>query len=67
MEKAENHLDRARNDLRPIRCTYCGRFLGYECVKVGMVRLKCKGCKMWTTILGEDWELTMEKQLVNIE
>ena len=55
-----------KNDLRPVRCTKCGRFLGLELIKTGVVMLKCKNCKMWTTVLGEEWELTKEEEPARI-
>jgi len=38
------------NELRPIRCTRCGRFLGYEAIESGGVVLKCANCKNWTVV-----------------
>jgi phage FluMu protein Com len=53
-----------QDDLKPVRCISCGRFLGMENIKVGIVRLKCKSCKQWTVLLGrdEDWSLTSENK-----
>lgn len=44
-------------DERSIYCTNCGHFLGLEAVTVGYIKLKCKSCKLWTTVLGDKgWE-----------
>lgn len=37
-------------NLKPIHCTRCGRFLGFEMIVVGVVQLKCPKCKDWTQI-----------------
>lgn len=44
-------------DLREIHCTRCGKFLGFEFVMLGIVEIKCKGCKEWTTISNFPEEL----------
>jgi len=36
--------------LTELHCIGCGRFLGYECVVVGVIKIKCKSCKEWTVI-----------------
>ena len=41
-----------KSELRQIRCSECGRFLGLGTIKEGEVYLKCKNCKSWTVILG---------------
>ncbi|MFA5401244.1 MAG: hypothetical protein WC359_12425 [Dehalococcoidia bacterium] len=33
-----------------IRCPGCGRFLGYQAIAWGAVRIKCPNCKDWVTI-----------------
>ncbi len=40
------------NQLRQIRCSSCGRFLGLSNIKEGEAYLLCKNCKMWTVVLG---------------
>lgn len=32
-----------------MRCPKCGRFLCYVAVVAGMIRIKCKKCKLWIT------------------
>ncbi len=44
------------NNLRQIRCSECGRFLGLGNITEGEVYLKCKNCKTWTVILGGEAE-----------
>ena len=51
------------SQLRQIRCSSCGRFLGIGYIEEGEVYLKCKNCKMWTVVLGE----TAEKNLTGKE
>ena len=33
-----------------MHCPHCGRFLGYQAIVWGMVKIKCSKCKEWTTI-----------------
>jgi phage FluMu protein Com len=33
-----------------IHCGSCGRFLGYQAIMLGVVKLLCPNCKEWTTI-----------------
>lgn len=42
--------------LRPIRCSCCGRFHGMGNIVEGEVYLKCKSCKQWTVVLGGEAE-----------
>lgn len=39
-------------ETQEIRCPKCGRFLGYQAVIWGLVKLKCSNskCKEWVTI-----------------
>ena len=39
-----------------IRCIHCGRFLGFEAIIVGIVKIYCKNCKGWTIIDALDIE-----------
>lgn len=50
--KVENN----NNNLRQIRCSECGRFLGLGNIIEGEVYLKCKNCKAWTVVLGGEAE-----------
>ena len=43
-------------ELRQIRCSTCGRFLGKGLIQEGEVYLWCKRCKTWTVILGGEAE-----------
>jgi phage FluMu protein Com len=36
-------------EMEPVRCPQCGRFLGYQAIVAGAVRIKCRKCKMWVT------------------
>lgn len=36
--------------LDPVYCGHCGRFLGYEKVLFGHVKILCPKCKGWTEI-----------------
>ena len=51
------------SQLRQIRCSNCGRFLGIGHIEEGELYLKCKNCKMWTVVLG----VTAEKNLTGQE
>lgn len=33
-----------------IHCIGCGRFIGFQAIVWGAVKLKCPRCKEWTTI-----------------
>jgi len=44
------------NELRQIRCSECGRFLGVGNIIEGELYLKCKNCKNWTVVLGGEAE-----------
>ena len=33
-----------------MHCVGCGRFLGYQAVVWGIVKIKCPNCKEWNTI-----------------
>jgi len=51
------------SELRQIRCSNCGRFLGIGHIEEGEIYLKCKNCKVFTVILGK----TAEKNLTGKE
>ena len=34
----------------PIRCSRCGRFLGYSIVENAMVLIRCHNCKGWSVV-----------------
>jgi phage FluMu protein Com len=36
--------------LQEIRCPGCQRFLGYQAIVWGAVKLKCPNCKAWVAI-----------------
>lgn len=38
------------NGLWPVRCSSCGRFLGYAAVVDGLVLILCKNCKSWNIV-----------------
>jgi phage FluMu protein Com len=41
------------SELRPVRCTRCGHFFGFEAIEAGGVVLKCCKCKNWTVVKAE--------------
>jgi phage FluMu protein Com len=51
------------SQLRQIRCSNCGRFLGIGHIEEGEIYLKCKNCKVFTVVLGK----TAEKNLTGKE
>ena len=36
-----------------IRCPGCGRFIGYQAIEKGAVRIICPNCKEWVTVEAE--------------
>ncbi len=50
------------NNLRQIRCSECGRFMGLGNVLEGELYLRCKNCKNWTVVLGQQAEKTLTGQ-----
>lgn len=38
------------DDLPPIHCVGCGRFIGFSALVLGVVRFFCPKCKAFTTI-----------------
>ena len=41
---------RIEKELNPIYCSGCGRFLAYEAIVEGVLRIKCRHCKGWSTL-----------------
>jgi len=33
-----------------IHCGGCGRFLGFQAIAWGVIKIKCPNCKSWTTL-----------------
>jgi len=44
------------DELRQVRCSQCGRFMGLGNLTEGEIYLWCKRCKIWTVVLGEEAE-----------
>lgn len=45
--------DIAKNQMvqsQEMHCASCGRFLGYQAIVWGMVKIKCPNCKEWNTL-----------------
>lgn len=42
--------DKKMVETREIHCPNCGRFLGYQAILWGIVKLKCSNCKEWLEI-----------------
>lgn len=49
-------------DLSPVRCGTCGRFLGLECIEKGVSLIKCKNCKNWALLVRGGSELYLTKE-----
>lgn len=50
-EKRKTQIDhRKMVDTQEIHCSACGRFIGYQAILWGIVRIKCPNCKQWLTI-----------------
>ena len=45
------------NDLMPIRCGYCGRFHGFECILNGIAFIRCHNCKQWIVLVKGEVEM----------
>jgi phage FluMu protein Com len=59
----EKRVATNNSQLRQIRCSNCGRFLGIGHIEEGEIYLKCKNCKVFTVVLGK----TAEKNLTGKE
>jgi len=52
---------RKQKDLNPVYCSGCGRFLAYEAIVEGVLRIKCRHCKGWTSLAIERDETSQPK------
>lgn len=46
---AKDIIENQMVQTQEMHCQACGRFLGYQAIMWGVVRIKCK-CKQWNTI-----------------
>jgi predicted Zn-ribbon and HTH transcriptional regulator len=37
-------------EMQPMRCPNCGRFLAYQAIVIGAIKVKCRNCKVWVTL-----------------
>lgn len=37
-------------ETQEIHCSGCGRFLGYQAIVWGHIKIKCHTCKQWNTL-----------------
>ena len=37
-------------ETQEMHCATCGRFLGYQAIIYGIIKIKCRNCKEWNTI-----------------
>ncbi len=37
-------------EMEEVRCPSCGRFLGYQAIVIGALKIKCRNCKVWCTL-----------------
>lgn len=50
-----------------VRCSHCGRFLGYASIKDGLVIIKCKNCKNWSIVAeGPTFESLTTKDIYDM-
>ena len=55
------------NGLSPIRCSACGRFLGYALITDGVVLILCKNCKSWSIVAeGETGSSLTTEEIYNM-
>lgn len=47
------------HEIRNIRCSNCGRFLGKGYIKEGELYLLCKNCRNWTVVTEGETELRL--------
>lgn len=50
---ATKHEDIGRDQMvqtQEMHCVDCGRFLGFQAIIWGLVKIKCPNCKAWHTI-----------------
>jgi len=45
--------------MQEVHCSTCGRFLGYQCVIIGIVSIFCPRCKNFTQICNYPEENNM--------
>ena len=48
-KKAEEYLA-LKYGLEPLRCSSCGRFMGYMAIRDGISFLLCKNCDGWSMV-----------------
>jgi len=50
-EEGDFGLDMGKSVIpaKELRCPACGRFIGYEAIAWGAIKLKCPNCKEWLT------------------
>lgn len=51
-EREQFHQELVSQGFAPLRCSNCGRFLGYERIVEGAVLLRCHNCKAFNEIVG---------------
>ncbi len=37
-------------EMEKMRCPQCGRFLAYQAIVVGALKVKCRKCKVWVIL-----------------
>ncbi len=49
-------------EMEEVRCPSCGRFLGYQAIIIGAIKLKCRNCKVWNTLEVIPPEIIIEEE-----
>lgn len=49
-KKEAYEADKELYALQEFHCTACGRFIGYQAIIWGVIKIKCPRCKEWTII-----------------
>ena len=52
------------NGLNPVRCSNCGRFLGYEMMMEGVVFIRCGNCKQFNQVITPNFDIPLTEEVI---
>lgn len=61
-EIAPTDIDLDLDGVAPVRCGYCGRFLGFEAVNDGLYFPFCSNCKHFSIVIRGETEMRLTGQ-----